>query len=176
MMRVSSKNNFDIHMTIALSHCKSSSKAINLVNTLNNKRNMFTAYVIEQTEGSCGLKGYVRAEQNHSSLMSFLGEEYTGELEDILTKLLLRQKKKSSETHQLLTRQLYKMQVIHRNLVTENQDPILIQALNILSEWGFNKLRKYSYAPLNEYMCMLNPSGCTLVYKKDVDEDTKTDL
>ena len=68
------------------------------------------------------------------------------------------------------------MQVIHRNIVSENQDPVLIQASNILSEWGFNKFRKYSYAPLNEYMCMLNPSGCTLVYKKDVDEDTKTDL
>ena len=68
------------------------------------------------------------------------------------------------------------MQVIQRRLVTKNQHPILIQASNILSEWGFNKFRKYSYAPLNDYMCMLNPSGCTLVYKKDVDEDTKTDL
>ena len=163
-------------MTLALSHCKSNSKAINLVNTLNSKRHMFAAYIIDQTEGSCGQRGSVRAEQNHSSLMSFSGEEYTGELEDILTKLLLRQKNKSSETHQLLTRQSYKMQVIHRNLITENKHPILIQASNILSEWGFNKFRKYSYAPLNEYMCMSNPSGCTLVYKKDVDQETKTDL
>ena len=119
---------------------------------------MFAAYVIDQIEGSCGQRGFIRTEQNRSSLISFLGEEYTGELEDILTKLLLQQKKKSSETHQLLTSQLYKMQVIHRNLVTENQDPILIQASNILSEWGFNKFRKYSYAPLNGYRCMLNPS------------------
>ena len=50
---------------------------------------MFAAYFIDQTEGLCGQKGSVRAEQNHSSLMSFLGEYYTGELEDILTKLLL---------------------------------------------------------------------------------------
>ena len=65
------------------------------------------------------------------------------------------------------------MQVIHRNLVTENQHSILIQASNILPDWGFNKFNKYSYAPLNEYMCMLNPSGYTFVYKKDVDEENK---
>ena len=134
---------------------------------------MFAAYVIDKTEISCG---QIRAEQNHSSLMLFIGEEYTGELEDILTKLLLRQKRTSLETHQLLTRQYYKMQVIHKNLVTENQHPILIQVSNILSEWGFNKFKKYSYAPLNEYMCMLNPLGYTLVYKKDVDKGNKTDL
>ena len=127
---------------------------------------MFAAYIIDQTEGSCGQRGSVRAEQNHSSLMSFIGEEYTGELEDILTKLLLRQKKKSSETHQLLTRQCYNMKIMHRNLVNDDQHPILIQAANILSEWGFNKFRKHSFSPLKEYICMLNPSGCTLVYKK----------
>ena len=82
----------------------------------------------------------------------------------------------SIKTLKNLDIQLYKMQVIHRNLVSENRDPVLIQASNILSEWGFNKFRKYSYAPLNEYMYMLNPSGCTHVYKKDVDEDSKTDL
>ena len=84
--------------------------------------------------------------------------------------------KKSSETHQLLTRQCHKMKIMHRNLVNDDQHPILIQAANILSEWGFNKFRKHSFAPLKEYICMLNPSGCTLVYKKDVDEENKTDL
>ena len=68
------------------------------------------------------------------------------------------------------------MKIMHRNLVNDDQHPILIQAANILSEWGFNKFRKHSFAPLKEYICMLNPSGCTLVYKKDVDEENKTDL
>ena len=79
MMRASFKKN-DLHMMLALSHCKSNSKATNLANTLNNKRNMLAAYFIDKTEGSCGQRGSTRAEQNHSSLMSFIGEEYTGEL------------------------------------------------------------------------------------------------
>ena len=78
--------------------------------------------------------------------------------------------------YQFLTRQCYNMKIMHRNLVNDDQHPILIQAANILSEWGFNKFRKHSFSPLKEYICMLNPSGCTLVYKKDVDEENKTDL
>ena len=69
---------------------------------------MFAAYFIDKTKGSCGQRGSVKSEQNHSSLKSFIGEEYTGELEDILTKLLLQKKRKSLETHQLLTRQYYR--------------------------------------------------------------------
>ena len=68
------------------------------------------------------------------------------------------------------------MQIMHRNLVNDNQHPILIQAANILSEWGFNKFRKHSFAPLKEYICMVNPSGCTHVYKKDVEDENTTDL
>ena len=113
MMTASSKVSFDLHMQLALSHCKNNSRVINLINKLNIKRNHFAAYVIDETEGSCGQRGSVRAEQNHSSLMSFIGEEYTGELEDILTKLLLRQKHKSSETHQLLCQSSCKMKIIH---------------------------------------------------------------
>ena len=93
MVRASSKNNIDLHMILELSQSKSNLKAINIANTLNTKRNMFSAYVFDQTEGSCGQRGSIRLEQNHSYLISFIGEEYTGELEDILTKLLLWQKK-----------------------------------------------------------------------------------
>ena len=52
----------------------------------------------------------------------------------------------------------------------------MIQAANILSEWGFNNFRKKSFEPLKEYICMWNPSGCLLVYKKYVDKENKTDL
>ena len=90
MIRVYPKNNFDLCMTLTLSHCKSNSAAINLVNILNRKRDMLAAYVIDQTEGSCGQRLSVRDKQNHWSKISFIGEEYTGELEDILTKLVLR--------------------------------------------------------------------------------------
>ena len=45
---------------------------------------MFVAYAMDQTEDSCGQSGSVRGEQNHSSIMSFIGEEYTEKLEDIL--------------------------------------------------------------------------------------------
>ena len=85
-------------MTLALLYYKSNSKAINLVNTLNRKMNMFATYIIDQTEGSCVKRGSVQVKQNHSSLMSFIGEEYTGELEDILTKFYFT-RKKSSETY-----------------------------------------------------------------------------
>ena len=68
------------------------------------------------------------------------------------------------------------MKLMKRNLVSDDQHPILIQAANILLEWGFNKPRKKLFAPLKEYICMLNPSGCTLVYKTYVDKKNKTDL
>ena len=54
-------------------------------------KDSYVAYVIDHTPVSCCQRGSTCLEQNHSSVLSHLGKDFTCELEEVLIYLLNKQ-------------------------------------------------------------------------------------
>ena len=63
---------------------------IQLVNEMIKTKDSYIAYIIDHTPESCCQRGSTRWEQNHSSVLSHLGKDFTCELEEKLIHLLNR--------------------------------------------------------------------------------------
>ena len=61
---------------------------------------MIAAYVIDQTMFSLMRRGSTPSEQNHSSVVSYIGRDFCGELIDILALLLQRHQHKNKKTNE----------------------------------------------------------------------------
>ena len=109
-----------------------------VINELDEKRNDFAQYIIDQTTGTCSLHGSTRSEQNHSSIRSFIGKDYVGEIEDILLILLNRQRTHATQHNQLIFQEEQYMLIKNRKLIDAAEDPILINASNTLNKWEYN--------------------------------------
>ena len=100
----------------------------------------YSAYLIDATPGSCQHIGSSQAEQNHSSIIAFIGKEYTGELEDLLKQLLERQSF-SINTNTALCKQYTLICVQTNQLILDKANSILEQASQILLFEGFKRFK-----------------------------------
>ena len=51
----------------------------------------YVGYVIDHTRGSCYQRRFAFSEQNHSSVLAFIGKDFTGGSDEILIDFLNRQ-------------------------------------------------------------------------------------
>ena len=96
--------------------CKDNSKAMKKINDIVDIKDQCIAHVIDSISGSYGKRGSVHAEQNHSSIISIIGDSFSGELEDLLSILLERQKEKNKHYNTELSYSFSSMSLIHQNL------------------------------------------------------------
>ena len=172
MIEASTKDAFEKHLTLALSQAKGNSNILEILNTLNCTRESYAHYVIKSTPGTMLQRGSSRSEQNHWSVISFIGKEFTGELEEILKFLLDRQRDKSIEVNLKILKSSSNMRIKYHKLKEQNRHPILIQASRILNEWGFNKFR-YNYELLSQYNLFIDNNGSTVIFKSDQKESPR---
>ena len=63
-------------------------------------------YVINHTLGSCCERGSTCFQQNHASVLAFIGKEFTGEFDEILINLMNRQSNLRKGFHKLIFSQV----------------------------------------------------------------------
>ena len=73
-----------------------------LLNKYAKIEHMITVYSIDSTEGSFQRRGSAPSEQNHWSVVSWIGDNFTGELNQLLMVLLERHSHKCTLTHEKL--------------------------------------------------------------------------
>ena len=84
MMNASSKVAFDKYTKDLLQYSEGKLSIIQLVNEIVKTKDSYVAYVIDHTLGSFWQRGSTHFEQNHSSVLSHLGKDFTYEHEEIL--------------------------------------------------------------------------------------------
>ena len=122
--------------------CKDNSKAMKEINDIVDIKDQCIAYAIDSIPGSYGKRGSAHAEQNHSSIISIIGDYFTGELEDLLSILLERQKEKNKQFNTELAISFSDMLLIHQELQSSHAHPILIEASKNLSKISYNRFLK----------------------------------
>ena len=83
---------------------------------------MILAYHIDTTPGSYMRRGSSPSEQNHSSIVSFIGDNFSGELNKLLMVLLERHCHKCTLTHQKLINHSNERIILIRDLITQYPD------------------------------------------------------
>ena len=158
---------FEFHLLLseARKEFKDNAKVLKEINYIETNKDQCVAYVIDSITGSCAKRGSTHAEQNHSSIMSKLGKDFVGELEDLLKILLERQGNKNVSFNKELSVSYSHMLVKHQNLFNMNKDPILIDAAKYLCEWSFERFQK-AYKLSSRYTVECNGNHSYKVYQK----------
>lgn len=78
-------------------------KVLNPVNKYTVLKQFIATYIIDSTTGSFQRRGSSPAKQSHSSIVSFIGKEFTGEFDKLLLILLKRHHHKCLKTNELST-------------------------------------------------------------------------
>ena len=135
---------FEFHLLLseARKEFKDNSTVLKEINYIETNVDHCVAYVIDSITGSCAKRGSTHAEQNHSSIMSRLGKDFVGELEQLLKILLERQGEKNLAFNKELSISHSHMCIKHRNLMNSNKDQILIDAAKHLCEWSYQRFEK----------------------------------
>lgn len=83
---------------------KGNQKELDYVSDMAQKKNTYVEHVIRKVEGSMGMRGSAIAEQNHSSIVHFLGEHVraTISLDSLIERLLKRQRFREEKTNSIL--------------------------------------------------------------------------
>ena len=128
------------------------SKVIDIVNKYSKLEQLIVAYVIDSTPGSFQRQGSAQSEQNHSSIVSFIGKEFTDELDKLLLILLKRHHYKCLKTNKVFTRQSHDLR-LKKNLL-ENMNPSSeeVEALSHLNMNRYNWFLIMKEAA-NYYLC-----------------------
>ena len=159
------ESSYDIYCELALTHVDGKhSKFIDVINDLMLRRKNFAGYIIDSTSGSCCHRGSTRAEQNHSSVMSHIGKDYVGELEEILLLLLKRQMNKTLQDNNQLSKEYFSSRIISTPDTSIDPNNILVQAKNNLCEFGY-EMFKGSFTQANHYKYKLYSNGQTHVFR-----------
>ena len=74
---------------------------------------MIAAYVADETKFSIMRRGSTPSEQNHFSIVSYIGRDFCGELIEILAFLLQRHPHKNKKTNETIAKEDSYMRVIH---------------------------------------------------------------
>ena len=81
------------------------------------REDTIATYAIDETEGSFSRCGSAPSEQNHSSIVSVLGKDVTGNLDKLLLALLERHNHKCLRTNEDLCQNSGKMRIICNKLM-----------------------------------------------------------
>ena len=77
-------------------------------------------------------------EQNHSSVLSHLGKDFTCELQEVLIHLLNRQINLVKGYNKQISIQASQMRITKENIKKAKQNPMLLEASNILNQEAYN--------------------------------------
>ena len=112
----------------------------------------FAAYIIDSTLASFMRGGSSPSEQNHSSILSFSGKDFTGELKLLLLMLLERHQHKCLLTHEKIVNQCDSQRIIEHHIKQTSTDVNTLTAIKYLSAEGYRlyellvkKSQKYTY-------------------------------
>ena len=161
-MNASNEKYFSSFYNKAISEAKDKSNVIQHINDMNRSKNLYAAYIIDSTSGSLCQRGSTRAEQNHSSVIAFIGKESTGELHELLHKLLDRQKMHIKDINHRICVQNAKMLLTTNKLLSNSHTNILYDASKYLNHYGYEEFEK-SYNLSLQYNVVIDTSGKYLV-------------
>ena len=100
-------------------------------------KDMFAAYIIDSTLASFMRRGSSPSEQNHHSILSFSGKDFTGELELLLLMLLERNQHKCLLTHEKIVNQCDSQRIIEHHIKQTSADVNTLTAIKYLSVEGY---------------------------------------
>ena len=121
---------------------KGKSKLIQLVNDMIKNKESYVRYIIDHTHSSCCQRGSTCSEQNHSSVLAFIGKEFTCELDEILIHLLNRQYNLPKGYNKLTFSQASQMRLTIENLGKSKKHPILLDTAKYLNIETYDKFHK----------------------------------
>ena len=136
------------------------------------QEDMIAAYAIDETEGSFSCRGSAPSEQNHSSIVSFLGKDFTGNLDKLLLALLERHNHKCLRTNEALCQNSGKMRIIRNKLMKHNSRSQEFQAASVLNVKGY-ELFCSLVSESEKYMYQHEPDGRISVYRLGYSESKR---
>ena len=169
IMNASSEEKFNQYTNDLITIGKGKPKLIQLVNDMKKNMVSYVGYIIDHTPGSCCQRGSTRSEQNHSSVLAFIGKEFTGELDEILIHLLNRQCNLIKGFNKLISSQASQMRITIDKLHQSKKHPILLDAAKYLNQEAYNKFHK-SYIDRIYYHLSIELDGSINISRDDLIE------
>ena len=137
---------------------------IDLSHELKKKRNHFAKYVIDSTIGTRSRNGDTPSEQNHSSVVAWIGEKFAGELDGLLIQLLKRHKSLCLKINAEITKyHLEMITIIHKMKCNKAPDE-LIQAAEFLCMPAYIHYKSQTLPQSKRYVCETQEDGSIHVF------------
>ena len=165
LLNASSENEFNSLVAKAQHDYRDNFKVLKEINDVISKKEHLIAYVIDSINGTCCKRGSTHAEQNHSSIVSFIGKEYTGELEELLKFLLQRQDLLNLRLNKELSVANSHMLLTHERLTKMKENQILIDASKHLTKLSYDRF-VLAYIQSKEYAVEETDNNSFIVYRK----------
>ena len=137
---------------------------IDLLNRYSKIEHMITGYTTDAAIGSYMRRGSAPSEQNHSSIVSYLGKEFTGELIEVLLALLERHHHKVLKTNEQIASDDNTMILIKFNLKTQRPYSEQLKAASVLNKRGYEQFEKM-VSTSNHYLSHQEDDGTYIVYR-----------
>jgi hypothetical protein len=122
----------------------------------------FATFKINEVEGSMERKGDTPAEQNHSSIVSHLGNGSCQPIENQIMKLFTRQKELLAKRNTATAR----YNLVCDNLAAEESDPSEEEAILVLSNYAYNQIWETEKQESMYYTRQVLEDGSTRVHRK----------
>ena len=158
------KKLFNQYLKEAMVLAEGKASVIQVLNRLDKTRHQFAAYLIDSTHGSCCRRGSQLAEVNHSSVIHYIGKDFTGELEELLIILLNRQKHHYKIANDLLVKDGNEMRIIVEKLKNNSTNPLLLEAANFLNSSAYKSFLT-QYEDSVNYQVQEEDDGTFIVYR-----------
>ena len=136
-------------------------------------RSNFIAYKIDCTPYAFKRKGSSPVEQSHSSIVGYLGKDFTRELPELLSALLKRHDFKNNKTNESTSREACDINVLYYTMKSEVMDENIIAAFNCLTPVAFNIFKKFMQDSILNEAEELPDVTCLLFYSGDCDRSEK---
>ncbi|KAL7544230.1 hypothetical protein ACHAWF_016691 [Thalassiosira exigua] len=113
------------------------------------KKDMYAEYILAEVVGNRGLRGSGMAEQNHSSVLSYLGYDQhskgtlTAHPNNVIRDLLKRQNRHVKRTNHILFGYSQKLRVIVADLKSDTQVTETVDLLQAASHLGYPEFQRY---------------------------------
>ena len=163
MMNATSEDEYNALKDTLIQSTAGQPRLISFLNDFVNSKQSYVAYEIDSIHGSCLQRGSTRSEQNHSSVIAYIGKEYTGELDHLLKMLLGRQMNLSTEANCLISKEYGQLRVQKNLLLNKNVNHILTEAVSYLCFSAFKSFQM-AYQDMHKYT-MSSSNGIINVHR-----------
>ena len=139
-------------------------KLDNLLDKYSKIEPMITGYSIDLTSGSYKRRGSSPGEQNHWSICSWIGENFTGELTKLLLVFLERHRHKCSLAEEILNKVFNEMKMTIHHLKKESPGSEELKSAQSLTNNGHELFLKI-VSDSHNYVCKNVDDGSYQVYR-----------